>query len=273
MSNRPPTSRVAFVVAWIAAAFAFAPSSAAVPGDDADSLDAAAIVKRALTTDALGIRDGEATLQLVIKDDRGHILERTLRSRSQRYDGERRTRITFTEPADQRGVEVLLLEERDGPDAQYLWLPRLGERRRIADTSKGARFEGSDFTWADLERRGPGKGTLERLPDATWGGQEVYRVDITPPAGEAATGPYGKVSLWVGKRIWVPLRIAFYDRAGAPLKELRVKRVQKLGTRYAPVHLVMEDLAGGGTTEVRVLAYDADRSFPPSVFSPESLGR
>ncbi|MFT7580662.1 MAG: hypothetical protein ACI9MR_002335, partial [Myxococcota bacterium] len=150
------------------------PAFGAEPGP----VSAELIVKRAISNGQFGLSDGETTLRMTIEDKRGRLLERTLRSRSATTDGARKTRITFTEPSDQRGVEVLLLEQPNGANPQYLYLPRLGERRRIAGDSKNGRFEGSDFTFADLENRDAKRGRFTRLPDTLYGKQPVYRVDV-----------------------------------------------------------------------------------------------
>lgn len=230
------------------------------------------IVAGALAQGRFGIQSGEATLAMVIEDARGRVIERTLRTRSITEGGTRSTRITFTEPVDQRGVELLLLERVDGDAQQYLYLPSLGHHRRIAGAAKSGRFEGSDFSFADLEQQNPKDARLERLPDATFAGVDVYRVEVHP-AAPAPDEVYGKVGLWIAKDSLVPLRVDFFDRAGVLLKDLRVRRLKPVGDGFIPTRMVMRDAVTTSRTTLDVLAFDPGVQLPAALFDPAALGR
>lgn len=230
------------------------------------------IVAGALAQGRFGIQSGEATLAMTIEDAQGRLIERTLRTRSIAEGDARSTRITFTEPVDQRGVELLLLERGDGDAQQYLYLPSIGHHRRIAGAAKSGRFEGSDFSFADLERQDAGGARLERLPDATFAGVEVYRVEVHPlaPTPDAL---YGKVGLWIAKDTLVPLRVDFFGRTGTLLKDLRVRRLKPVGDGFIPTRMVMRDASTKSSTTLEVLAFDPDAALPASLFDPAALGR
>jgi len=239
---------------------------------EASALTAEAILERALASGHLGLERGEATLAMRIQDAAGRVLERTLRSRSDERGDRRRTRITFTDPPDQRGVELLLLEGADGVDTQYLYLPALQTTRRVAGAARHGRFEGSDFTFADLERRDVGEGgRVERLPDAEIGGQPSYHLRVEVPEGGDLAHP--RVELWISTTTWAPLRVRYFDRSGELARELQVRRLRRVGERFVPTLMVMSDHRAGSRTTLEVLSLDPDARFPDTVFLPESLGR
>lgn len=240
---------------------------------DEERLDGEAIAQRALEESNLGFEEGEAILSMRITRADGRTLPRKLRSRSSRTEeGAVRTRITFTEPEDQAGIELLIRERDDGADRQYLYLPRLDRVRRLTGGAKNGRFQDSDFTYADLEQRHLRNARYERLDDAEYAGRPVYRVAMRPK--EDATDPaYGRVVASVDEATWIPLRVVFRDREGQKLKTLEVKKLERRETGYVATRLVMSHHQRGSRTVLEVERLNPDASFPPSIFRSSALGQ
>ena len=252
---------------FIVAALAFTPSAYA--GDD--GLTAKQIVDKMLSRNQMGFDSGQATVRMTVKTSRGEVLERKLLTRGEEKNGHARVRITFLEPADQAGIEVLLLQS-DGQDLQYLYLPRFKRHRRISGGAKNGRFEGSDFTYADLESRDVKGGRYERKPDEQFGKQDVYRVVAYPDPSDPDE-LYSKVDLWIDKHTSVALKSVFYDRQGRKLKVLKVKRIKKLAGRYIATRMLMSDVQHGSETVLVIEGVTTDVTFPTSLFAVESLGK
>ena len=111
------------------------------------------IVRKASNQNQVGLSAGEAMMVMKIQTPEGDILNRKLRIRAASQKGLSQLRMTFVEPQDQRGIEVLMLEQKDSSNLQYLYLPSFKKVRRISGSAKNGRFEGSDFTYADMESR------------------------------------------------------------------------------------------------------------------------
>ncbi|MCA9518150.1 MAG: outer membrane lipoprotein-sorting protein [Myxococcales bacterium] len=269
--NTAPRARSARAATLAPLLVLLALTAATGPSSAADDPPPEALAREALASAGLGFEAGEATLRMRIDDGRGHALERTLTTRT-RIDGDaRETRITFTEPADQRGVELLTLERGGGEPAQYLWLPALGKATRIAGSALGGKFQGSDFTFGDLARRDvPGR--FVARPAETLGKERILRVDVLPAEGDGEAA-FGRVELGISERTRALVRVAFHDRAGELVRELAVTRLSKVGDRYVPTRLVMSDRRAGSKTTLEVTRLDPDARFPATVFAPESLGR
>ena len=229
------------------------------------------IVNRSVSRNQMGVGSGSATMTLLIKTRRGTVLERKLLTRASRKGGLNRIRITFLEPRDQAGIELLLLERKNANDLQYLYLPRYKTVRRIQGSAKNGRFEGSDFTYADMESREVKDGTYTRLPDETYLKRPVFRVDVRPKA--SANEQYSKVQMWIGQRTWVPFKIVFYNRAGRRFKMLRVKRIKKVNGKYVATKVVMKNLIQGSETSITLTDINSRAKFPDSLFSRASLGK
>lgn len=236
-----------------------------------DGLSAKAIVDKAAGQNQIGLDSGQAVMEMQIHTRQGQILTRKLLIRASAKSGQARLRMTFQEPQDQRGIEVLMLEQAQGGDLQYLYLPSFKKVRRISGSAKNGRFEGSDFTYADMENRNLQNGTYERAPDEKYMKQDVFRVDVTPKPGAGES--YSKVSMWISKKAWLPLKVLFHDLQGQRQKELRVKRIKKVNGRYMVTRAVMKNLLKGGETLLSIHHIQSDMTFSDSVFTPGALGK
>ncbi len=226
-------------------------------------------IAKALSTERLGLASGEATIAMELRDRAGRVLTRTLRARIASSGTTRKMRLTFQAPADQRGVELLVLSTGGAP-VQYLWLPRSSELRRIASSDRGGSFQGSDFAFSDFEDRDLSKAAVTLVGEVTIGDLPAYHITITPQGD--ASAPWSKVSAWIAKDALVPLKVEF-ERDGKVVRRLEVKRLQPIDGRLMPTRLVMNDLSKGTRTTLDISGLAPAAKFPDAVFMPESLGR
>ena len=61
--------------------------------------------------------------------------------------------IRFTEPAEVKGVALLVVNHPERSSDQWMWTPAIGRDRRIAQQDRSTRFFGTDFSFEDLEER------------------------------------------------------------------------------------------------------------------------
>lgn len=229
-------------------------------------------IAAALSAERLGLAAGEATLTMELRDKAGRVVARTLRARTATGAGWRKMRMTFVEPADQRGVELLVLEARGEEPVQYLWLPRSAELRRVATGERGGRFQGSDFAFADFEERSLEDAVVTLSGEEQLGGMAAWRIEIAPRPGTPAPGGWSRVLAWVAKEARVPLRVQFF-RDGTLARQLDVKRLQPLDGRLVPTRLVMSDPLRGTRTTLDISGLAPGARFPDATFTPEALGR
>lgn len=231
------------------------------------------IVTRMLDHNRMGFDSGQAEIRMKLRTKGGSILDRKMLTRAKRTDGLQRTRMTFLEPEDQRGIEVLMVQQKNSQDLQYLYLPRLKKSRRMSGAAKNGRFQGSDFTYADMESRDVKDGAYKRVADGTYGKKKlpIYRVDVTPKAGPSQQ--YSKVELHVDVKTMLPLKTVFYDRSGKKLKVLKTRRIKKLNGKYIPTKVTMKNVQEHSETVIEVGAINTKAKYPDSLFRPDALGR
>ncbi len=186
-------------------------------------------------------------------------------------DGRLKSRVTFLEPADAVGTELLILEEGGGAASQYLWLPKTGRLRRISGSQRNEAFMGTDFSFGDLQGRGLQTGEAKLAGSEAIGGAPCTRIEVAITDSEDA---YGKVQLWIDDRLFVARQIKFFDKAGAHVKTLVVEQVQagEPGRTVMKKFRMLNHLRNSVTT-VETRDIDTRTQLPDALFVPEALGK
>jgi hypothetical protein len=213
---------------------------------------AEAIMKRAMARDGLGLEGGHATLTMTITQEDGTSEARTFEVWSKRKDDLLRTLIRFKAPAKIAGMAFLMLQRAGLPDEQYVYLPAYKKARRITSKERTGSFAGSDFTYADLERREVKEATYKKLPEESIGKDACNVIDATPTA--KADSPYAHVTSWLRKGDDVPLRTQFFGSDGKLEKTLFGK---KLKTIDGKVVVTLSRLERAGSKKATELAIDS----------------
>lgn len=155
---------------------------------------------------------------------------------------------TFIYPDEVKGTKFLVTETKPGESDQYLFAPQIGRVRKIMAKERGGSFMGTDFSYSDLRPHDPEKGVHTLLREEKFGGYDCYVVESVPKKGETDYD-YSKVVYWVRKDNYVPIKVVFYDKSGALLKQLTTSEVVQTadGIWYSKKS-VMENLKTGSRT-------------------------
>jgi hypothetical protein len=266
-------------------ALAVAVLALSLPAAAAKELTATEIVEKALSRGAVGFQQGTSTLRMTIVSAKGDAKERTLDIKALKdQDGLLKSLVKFTKPADVSGTAFLVLQKKDALPDQYVYVPKAKIVRRIAAGNATSTFFGSDFTYADLmplpmsERD---KVAVERLADDTVGGQPVHVLQLTP---KIEGTPYGKLVAHIHRDLLVPLKIEFFDPAGAPLKTLVVRKLEKRNVcpenakkkdgceLHLPTEVEMK-AAAGSKTELVIENIDPNAQLTEADFTEEAMQR
>lgn len=264
-------------LARAALALAAVPLAAAAEGPPAPdpSLDAHAIYERVL---ANRFRSSVQELALRSGDRGGREAPVEARMLWRRYDegtDERaggvlsRTLIRYLEPYDVRGAGYLVVNKRDGPDDQFVYLPSMRRIRRV--NLRGETVIGTDLSVEDIVPREMDDATYERGDDAEVQGRPCYVVDAVPV--ESSASRYSRFRLYVETEHFVPLRTRYWDTAGVEVKELRspADSVRELDGVWIPLEGTMRQLLDGTYTTIRVVSIAPNARLPERYFSQRQL--
>jgi len=241
------------------------------PARAVDTLTGEQIAARILKT---GVFEADAgrfrvTMVLVSKDgiQRERELEIVARTTKQ---GLVQSAVRVRKPSDVAGTAFLMLDKRNGPPDQYIFLPRLKRTRKVVGRERQGSFMGSDFTYFDLRRVDVKDAAHRRLPDDKIGTDPVYVVESMPRG--AIRGTYSRVETWVRKSDYLPLRTRFYDLQGRLAKTLYARRVQ-MGEDGKPFvkEARMQTHETGHATLLVIDSAERREALPDSAFTPTAL--
>ncbi|MFQ6675726.1 MAG: outer membrane lipoprotein-sorting protein [Fidelibacterota bacterium] len=170
-------------------------------------------------------RDMKMDLTMVLTNARGNTRTSTIRSMS--LNGTEKQMIWFLEPADDKGVAFLKIENEDGPDEMRLWLPAFKKIRRISARQKGDAFMGSDLSYEDMTTRSLNENDYNLLGGDVVDGVECYVLEVLPRPEAHST--YSRHVTWVSKKDLVPLKEESYDRGNRLVKRKTITYIAVKG--------------------------------------------
>jgi len=230
-------------------------------------LTAEQIVERSLKQDPFGWEDAETTVRMTLVDGKGTRSERVMESMRRRKNGQSQSVMRFRSPQDVAGTAFLILERDKGETEQHIYLPGLKRTRRIVGREREGSFVGTDFTYADFERKDMREAVNKRLPDEEIGGIKTFVIESTAKKDAS----YSKIETWVRQDNYLPLRIKFYDKKGKLLKTFFTKRLRTIEGRTVVVEMQMVNKQTGHSTELSVDNLKPRKDLPDSAFTPTAL--
>lgn len=255
------------VVMWrLAVMLCLLPVSAQAADDPA----ARKLLDEVTAKNAAGFQTGQSKTAITLRLANGKEKTWQTLSRAARFGGKLRTRVTFLEPADDRGVELLIVEEQKGRSAQYLWLPKMRRLRPVGGSQKSQPFMGTDFSFGDLEGAGLQAGEARKLGNETVAGAACSRIEALVADADS---PYGKLMLWIDDKLAVPRKIEFHDKAAKLLKTMLVDQIEVVDGRAVLRKFRMQNHERGSTTTVETSEVDTKTALPEAVFQQDALGR
>jgi outer membrane lipoprotein-sorting protein len=169
--------------------------------------------------------------QMILIDKNDHQRSRDIKVFMQ-DKGEDTLRIQFfMTPADVKDTGFLTYDyyasEQD--DDQWLYLPELHKTKRIASSDKSQAFMGSDFSYADMNKRVLDEWNYKILKESTVGGNKVWLIEATP-VNDVVIERYGytKSVLFVRQDIFFPIRAVHWVKEGRKIKYMEVKKLEQV---------------------------------------------
>jgi hypothetical protein len=235
----------------------------------AEDIGADEVARRTLEHDTFGFEGTRMRARLVLSDADGNAQERAFDAISKKNDaGLIKSVVRFSSPANVAGTAFLMLQHDGGPDEQYIYLSRMKSTRRIGGTGeRDGSFMGSDFSYADLERKDLRDATYSLLGEEAIGKDDCYELQAVP----RAPSTYSRVVLWIRQRDFIPLRIQWFAQDGQLEKTMFTRRVGTASGRSMVTESRTENARTHHTTDFIIddveLADVDDAEFTPAALS------
>ncbi len=181
--------------------------------------------------------------------------------------GRSRQVIRFLEPAEVKGVALLIVSEPGRSSEQWLYTPAVERARRVAPRSRGSRFYSTDLSFEDLE-----EGDLDscdyRIESEreTWQGQECWCILAQPKRPTQ----YDRKLFWIAKSNYAALRSDLF-RDGELVKRIVTSGHTRKQGVWTPAAIEVQNLRQGGRTVVALENVRYDLPLPAARFTMEGL--
>jgi outer membrane lipoprotein-sorting protein len=207
----------------------------------------------------------------IITSRNGSVAERLIDQFSKdNASGDARIVIEFQQPAGVAGTRFLTMENGDGTNNQWIFLPSLGKVRRVAASEGSGSFMNTDFSYDDISSadRDADLDTHTLLREETLNGKACYVIESRP---KNSSYQYSRMVQWIDKANWVNYKIELYDKRGAHIKTLEILELREIQGKLSPVKTRMTTLGAGTNTVINVEILRYDQNIPDAVFSTAYL--
>jgi hypothetical protein len=162
-------------------------------------------------------------------------------------NGQGKTVIRFTSPAEVKGVALLIVNHPDRSSDQWMWTPAIERERRIAMQDRSTRFFGTDFSFEDLEERDIDQFDHVLAGEEVIDGAPCWKIESTPRRGKSSQ--YTRMIVWYRQADYVAARIDSYvkDQVARRLVGTDIRPIQGIATAHV---LTMTDLKRNSRTRL-----------------------
>lgn len=229
------------------------------------------IVQRVLESDPWGMTRGQIKASAVLTDKRGTKRELAFVAASKRHDPPLSMSIVrFSAPPDLAGAGFLQIQNRSRDDDRYLFLPALKRSRRISGNLRSSAFMGTDFSFADLDRRDLRDSQARLIGTEKIGSANCYIIDVVPLRRDSQ---YSHLELWVRPDNFLTLRSKMYDKANVQVKQFEARELRKVSNTWFIAKSLMRDLKHQHTTLLTLESIIVDIEIPDEDFTVRALER
>jgi hypothetical protein len=201
-------------------------------------------------------------------DDKGKTSEKRWVSERIGSHGDSKVIIRFTEPAEVRGVALLVVNHPDRASDQWMWTPAIERDRRIALQDRSTRFFGTDFSFEDLEERDANQYDYKMLPEKPLNGVPCFLIQSTPK--ESKSSQYTRSTLWVRKDMMAVARIESYIK-DALVRRLDYSDFQNISGIWTARELKMADLRRATATWLNLQKIEYNLPMADTKFTVQAL--
>ena len=231
------------------------------------------IFDRAQTLDAVNDFKAEMKMTIIRQSARKRVRKLETKTLTQE-NGIEMTMMRFLEPADVRGTGFLTIEDPDGADKTYLYLPAMGKPRRISSEERGGNFMGSDFTYEDLSF------TLSDYNHKLLGGEkidgdDVYVVESIPVSKDIKDNVgFTKRKSYFSKERLVMLKSIYFNERGKKFKKLINSEFKQIKDgEWLVTRMVMQNEEAGSKTIIEYDDFEINTGISADQFSVRQLTR
>jgi outer membrane lipoprotein-sorting protein len=185
-------------------------------------------------------------------------------------NGNGKTLVRFTAPADVKGVALLIVNHPDRASDQWMWTPALERDRRVALQDRSGRFFGTDFSFEDLEERDVSQFDYKLAGEENIDGVACWKLESRPK--QSKSSQYTSSLLWIRKDNYVVVRID-NSRKDKLVRRVEYGNIESVQDIWTPRRLEVTDFSRNSRTVLTIDHLRYNTPMKDSDFSVEALRR
>lgn len=216
----------------------------------------------------------KSTMTLTINEKNGSTRVRTINLFSKTYGEIEKRLIRFVEPAEVRGTALLIVDNDEGPDDMWIYMPALKRTRRIVTTEKGKSFMSSEFSNADMSSAPLSDFRISHLPSSGENGQWIIE-SKTIDSDRADDYGYMRKVTYLDKNDLKIKKIEFFNNQDVLLRTIEVISTKEIGDKgnYLITEMYVKNFLNGRSSRIKYNEADAAVTIPDNTFTVENLER
>jgi hypothetical protein len=210
----------------------------------------------------------EGSLQVV--DGKGKTSDKRWTYERLGSHGQSKTIIRFTDPAEVKGVALLILNHPDRASDQWMWTPAISRDRRVALQDRRTRFFGTDFSFEDLEERDVDHYEYTMKGQETIDGEACWKIESTPRPGRRSQ--YTRSTLWIRQSTHTYARIDNHAN-DTLIRRIHYRNMQQVQGIWTARTLEMQDFTRNSRTILTMDSLNYNVPLRGDQFTLEALRR
>ncbi len=220
----------------------------------------------------------ETISTLIIRDAKQRERVRKTAMASKGYPGNIEKRIIrFIEPADVKGMGMLIVDNDDQDDDMWVYIPANRQSRRIVSSEKSKSFMGSEFSNADMSAPNLHDFHYQLLVDDMINNQVCWKIEIRPinTKKEDEYGFLRKIT-WINKADNMMIKSEYYDFDNELHKTLNVlayKEMDPINHKFIITNMKINNLQNGRSSDMIMNQVQLNQQVPDKYFTVAYLER
>ncbi len=212
------------------------------------------------------------TSTLIIRDAKQRERIRKTAMASKAYtDGMEKRIIRFIEPADVKGMGMLIVDHNIRDDDMWVYIPANRQSRRIVSSEKSKSFMGSEFSNADMSAPNLHDFHYQLLGEDMINNQSCWKIEIRPinTAKEDEYGFLRKIS-WINKADNIMTKSEYYDFDNELHKTLYVlayKEMDPINNKFIITNMKISNSQNGRSSDMLMDQVEFSQQIPDKYFT------
>jgi len=182
-----------------------------------------------------------------------------------------KSRVVFKSPRKIQGTALLSYTHKNADNEQWLYLPTLGNPKKISAKGKSNSFMGSEFSFEDMDPGSSEDFSYKDLGDKTEEGKSYHQLEATPKGNNSS---YSKQIFTIGIEDKLTYQIDFYDLQGELLKTMTLNDYKKYQEKFwRPNIMLMRNHINGKATELTWVDQQFNLGLEEKQFTKNALKR